>query len=323
MTGTANNPNYTVTIEGTNKLNVTPRPISLTLDPVPYYYGDTGVSFTPSLTIVSGSLAEGDTLKALKPSWSGGGTSKVGTFDVNVFSWGNSNYNVTFDGKDKLIVLPRPITVTVNEATRTYGEEDPTFTAQVTGGKGFVKNDTFESLGLTLTSTATATSKVGKYDVTGTATNGNYDVTVVGTDKLTIERKSITVTVDAVSRAYGSDNPTLTATAPSNALVGDDTVESLGLTLTSAAAETSPVGKYDVTGTASNTNYDVTIEGADKLTVTPKPVTVTAENKTSRVGYDLVYLTYTCTPALIGNDAFTGALTTNADKDTVGNYDIT
>ena len=323
VTGLANNPNYIVAIEGTNKLNVTPRPISLTLDPVPYYYGDTGVSFTPSLTIVSGSLAEGDTLKALKPSWSGGGTSKVGTFDVNVFSWGNSNYNVTFDGKDKLIVLPRPITVTVNEATRTYGEEDPTFTAQVTGGKGFVKNDTFESLGLTLTSTATATSKVGKYDVTGTATNGNYDVTVVGTDKLTIERKSITVTVDAVSRAYGSDNPTLTATAPSNALVGDDTVESLGLTLTSAAAETSPVGKYDVTGTASNTNYDVTIEGADKLTVTPKPVTVTAENKTSRVGYDLVYLTYTCTPALIGNDAFTGALTTNADKDTVGNYDIT
>ena len=255
------------------KLTVTARPISLTLNPVTYYYGDTGVSFTPSLTIVSGSLAEGDTLKTLKPSWSGGGTSKVGTFDVNVFSWGNSNYNVTFDGKDKLIVQPRPITVTVDPESRVYGEANPTFTVKKTGGMDFVGSDTLESLGLTLTSTATATSPVGKYNVTGTATNGNYDVTVVGTDKLTIERKSITVTVDAVSRAYGSDNPTFTVTAPSGALVGDDTVESLGLTLTSAAAETSPVGKYNVTGTANNDNYTVTIDGTNKLTVTKKQLT--------------------------------------------------
>ena len=273
VTGLANNPNYIVAIEGTNKLTVTPRPISLTITPVTYYYGDTGVSFTPSLTIVSGSLAEGDTLKALKPSWSGGGTSKVGTFDVNVFSWGNSNYNVTFDGTDKLIVQPRPITVTVNEVTRTYGEENPTFTAQVTGGKGFVGSDNVESLGLSLTTDATATSPVGSYNVTGTASNGNYAVTVVGKDALTVTAKAITVTVTPVTRAYGDANPAFTATVPSGALVGEDTVESLNLTLSSTATTTSDVRSYDVTGSANNRNYEVTIDGANKLTVTKKELT--------------------------------------------------
>ena len=256
------------------ELEVTARPISLTITPVTYYYGDTGLSFTPSLRIVSGTLAEGDTLSALKPSWSGAGTSKAGTFDVDVFSWGNSNYNVTFDGKDKLIVQPRPITVTVDPATRAYGEANPPFTAKKTGGMGFVGSDTVDSLGLSLSSTATATSPVGSYDVTGTASNGNYAVTVEGTDALNVTAKAITVTVNEVSRAYGAPNPAFTATAPSGALVGEDTIESLGLSLSApTATTTSDVGKYDVTGSANNRNYKVTIDGTGKLTVTKKELT--------------------------------------------------
>jgi len=252
------------------KLTVTKRPISLTITPVTYYYGQPGVSFTPSLCTVSGSLAEGDDYKTLKLSWSSVGTMwKAGTFDVKATSY-NSNYNVTFDGTGKLIVQPRPITVTVDAASRVYGDADPAFTAQQTGGMGFVNGETVASLGLSLSSTATATSGVGSYDVTGTASNTNYNVTVLGEKKLTITKKSITVTVDAVSRAYGEANPTFTATAPSNTLVGEDTIESLGLSLTTAADTTSPVGSYNVTGSASNTNYTVTVDGMNKLTVNPK-----------------------------------------------------
>lgn len=124
------------------KLTVTKRPISLTITPVTYYYGQPGVSFTPSLCTVSGSLAEGDDYKTLKLSWSSVGTMwKAGTFDVNATSY-NSNYNVTFDGTGKLIVQPRPITVTVDAASRVYGDADPAFTAQQTGGMGFVNGET-------------------------------------------------------------------------------------------------------------------------------------------------------------------------------------
>ena len=256
--------------KATYQLTVTARPIFLTITPVTYYYGQPGVSFTPSLRIVSGSLAEGDDYKTLKLSWSSVGTMwKAGTFDVNATSY-NSNYNVTFDGTGKLIVLPRPITVTVDAASRVYGDTDPAFTAQQTGGMGFVNGETVASLGLSLSSTATATSPVGKYDVTGTASNTNYNVTVLGEKKLTITPKAITVTVNEATRPYGEANPTFTATAPSNTLVGEDTIESLGLSLTTAADTTSPVGSYNVTGSASNTNYTVTVDGMNKLTVNPK-----------------------------------------------------
>ena len=256
------------------ELEVTARPIFLTITLVTYYYGQPGVSFTPSLRTVSGSLAEGDDYKTLKLSWSSVGTMwKAGTFDVNATSY-NSNYNVTFDGTGKLIVLPRPITVTVDAASRVYGDADPAFTAQQTGGMGFVNGETVASLGLSLSSTATATSPVGKYDVTGTASNTNYNVTVLGEKKLTITPKAITVTVNEATRVYGSENPAFTATAPSGALVGEDTVASLNLTLTTDATATSPVGTYDVTGTANNGNYDVTVDGMNKLTVTKKELTV-------------------------------------------------
>lgn len=49
--------------KATYQLTVTKRPISLTITPVTYYYGQPGVSFTPSLRTVSGSLAEGDDYK--------------------------------------------------------------------------------------------------------------------------------------------------------------------------------------------------------------------------------------------------------------------
>ena len=259
--------------KATYQLTVTACPISLTITPVTYYYGQPGVSFTPSLRTVSGSLAEGDDYKTLKLSWSSVGTMwKAGTFDVNATSY-NSNYNVTFDGTGKLIVQPRPITVTVDAASRTYGEANPTFTAKKTGGMDFVGSDNVESLGLSLTTDATATSPVGSYNVTGTASNGNYAVTVVGKDALTVTAKAITVTVTPVTRAYGDANPAFTATVPSGALVGEDTVESLNLTLSSTATTTSDVRSYDVTGSANNRNYEVTIDGANKLTVTKKELT--------------------------------------------------
>ena len=259
--------------KATYQLTVTARPISLSITPVTVYYG-TSVSYSPSLVTIGGSLATGDTYKTLGLSWSSAGAFyKAGTFDVSVTST-NPNYNVTFDGTGKLIVQPRPITVTVDAATRTYGDADPTFTAKQTGGMGFVGSDTVDSLGLSLSSTATATSPVGSYDVTGTASNTNYNVTVLGEKKLTITPKAITVTVNEATRPYGEANPTFTAAAPSSALVGEDAIESLGLSLSApTATTTSDVGKYDVTGSANNRNYEVTIDGANKLTVTKKELT--------------------------------------------------
>ena len=52
-------------------------------------------------------------------------------------------------------------------------------------------------------------------------------------------------------------------------------------------------------------------------------ITVTAENKTSRVGQTLAELTYAYTPELAAGDAFTGTLESNARPDAAGDYSIT
>ena len=69
-------------------------------------------------------------------------------------------------------------------------------------------------------------------------------------------------------------------------------------------------------------NYDFA-QIVKMFDITAQIIQVTAENKSSRVGYDLVELTYTCAPALIGTDKFSGALETTADKDKAGTYGIT
>ncbi len=303
------------------ELTVNAKPITVTVDAVSRIYGEANPTFT--VTVEKDALVGSDTLESLglKLSTTATASSNAGSYDVTGTAR-NKNYTVTVDGIKKLTVNAKPITVTVNAISRIYGDANPSFTATVEKD-ALVGNDTLESLGLKLSTTATATSNVGSYDVTGTASNGNYKVTISGAKKLTVNAKPITVTVNAVSRVYGDANPTFTATAPKAALVGSDTLESLGLKLNTTATATSNVGSYDVTGAASNGNYTVTVDGTKKLTVTKKAITVTAENKTSRVGQNLVALTYTYAPALVGSDAFTGALATNADKDSVNTYQIT
>ena len=77
---------------------------------------------------------------------------------------------------------------------------------------------------------------------------------------------------------------------------------------------------YKVAGDA---NHNDTVPQSVTVTIGKAAVTVTAESKSSRVGKDLQPLTFTYAPELFAGDAFTGALATTADKDTVKDYPIT
>ena len=75
------------------------------------------------------------------------------------------------------------------------------------------------------------------------------------------------------------------------------------------------VAQYDINqGTlALSGDYTLVYTGA-KLTVTPLTINVTADAQTKVYGETDPALTYTFSPALIGADAFTGALTRDAGK---------
>src|SRR5690606_33256796 len=122
---------------------------------------------------------------------------------------------------------------------------------------------------------------VGCYAITqGTLSAGvNYEVTFVdGT--LSITPRAITVTADDLTRIYGDSDPALTHQVTAGNLVFGDT---LAGALTRAAGEN--VGGYAITqGTLSaGANYDVTFVGGT-LTITPRAITVTADDLTRIYG---------------------------------------
>ena len=102
--------------------------------------------------------------------------------------------------------------------------------------------------------------------ISGTFTH-DYTITAV-------KAKPITVTANAASAVYGADIPAFDFEVPAGALVKNDTKEGLGLTLTTSASKDSNAGVYDITKNAqATTNYDITVNGTKKFTITAKPLT--------------------------------------------------
>lgn len=103
------------------------------------------------------------------------------------------NIKVTY-GKNELSipvkvnVSKRAITITADDKEKTYGNANPQPTYQITSGS-LVKGD---SIDVTLSTSATADSDAGTYDIeVTTGTNDNYDITPVN-GMLTINPKEIT-----------------------------------------------------------------------------------------------------------------------------------
>lgn len=110
----------------------------------------------------------------------------------------------------------------------------------------------------------------GTYEDTLTIT---YDTTktVKVAVSFTVTKKSITVSADNKSREYGSDNPVLTYQITGAMVAGD----SLNIGVTTNAKKDSNAGNYDINVTASNPNYDITLNKGT-LTISKKTVDAVA-----------------------------------------------
>ena len=137
-------------------------------------------------------------------------------------------------------------------------------------GSFYLSNSAGDAIGTNLPNSSNNAS----YNITFKSNDGVY--TVISDERtIGISPKAITVTVTAASREYGAANPTFDATANDGVFVGSDTMATLGLNLSSAADETAAPGLYDVTGSATATNYVVTVSGTNALTVTKASLTLT------------------------------------------------
>jgi endonuclease I/endonuclease/exonuclease/phosphatase family metal-dependent hydrolase len=162
------------------------------------------------------------------------------------------------------------LTITVEDDTKIYGEANPTFSVTY---DGFVDPDNSSILeGFnTFETSATASSNVGDYEVSASGvTSVLYDIEYVS-GTLTIEKAPLTISVDDVSKFYGSPNPTFTVSYDSF-VNGDDADDLTGtLEFSTTAVTLSPVGDYEVTvDGVSSDNYDITFE-AGTLTINEVP----------------------------------------------------
>ena len=143
------------------------------------------------------------------------------TFTTNAITTGNYSLaaglpvTITSAENDNVKIDKRSVTITVNEVQRRYGEANPTFTGTVTEGS-LGEGDTYNDLAVTFTTSATATSPVDTYDVTGSSTNGNYTVNVIGTLKVVPATPTYTVPGNQDVKV-GSALSVFTSIAPANA----------------------------------------------------------------------------------------------------------
>ncbi|WP_207510372.1 MBG domain-containing protein [Longitalea luteola] len=301
------NANYNVSYIGAN-LTIGQRAITVTADEKSKTYGESDPALTYQIS--AGSLAFTDDFTGSLTRAAG---ENVGAYAIQQGSLAlNANYNLSYIGAN-LTIGQRAITVTADEKSKTYGENDPALTYQITSGSLAFTDDFTGAL------TRAAGENVGAYAIQqgSLALNANYNLSYIGAN-LTIGQRAITVTADAKSKTYGESDPALTYQITSGSLAFTDDFTGA---LTRTAGEN--VGAYAIQqgSLALNANYNLSYIGAN-LTIGQRAITVTADEKSKTYGESDPVLTYQISAgSLAFTDDFTGSLTRVAGED-IGNYAI-
>ncbi|MBB5319111.1 MBG domain-containing protein [Tunturibacter empetritectus] len=309
---------------GNTTLTVTPAPLTVTVNSISRLYGASNPAFTGSLT----GVASGDTVLVAYSSVATA-TSPVGTYPIiatltTAGTTSLSNYAVT-NTPGILTVTPIPITVTVINVSRQYGQSNPPFNSTTLGvlNGNTVSGGTINGDILTIaySSPATVTSPAGTYPINATITGanaGNYAV-IVTPGTLTVTQAILTITVANATRIYGAANPVFTSTV-SGALNGDTFTNSYSTTATVA----SPVGSYpinDTVGGPASSNYTIQVTpGTLAITQASVTVNVAANNATRSYGAADPTFTSTVTGALNGDTFIITYATTDTPTSAVGTY---
>jgi len=304
-------------------LTINQAPLTITADNASKTYGAANPTLAASFSgLVNGDLSSvvsGLVLGTTATTGSG-----VGGYPITGSGASAANYAITY-APGTLTVIAAPLTITADNAGKTYGAANPTLTASFSG----LVNGDLSSVasGLSLGTTATTGSGVGAYPITGSgASAANYSISYTS-GALTINQAPLTITADNQSKTYGSANPAFTASF-SGLVNGDLSSVVSGLSLATTATAGSGVGAYPITGSgASAANYDIT-HAPGTLTVNPATLTVRADNQSRTYGDANPTLTGTLTGFVLGEDASVlagaPAYSTAAGLTTgVGNHAIT
>jgi filamentous hemagglutinin family protein len=223
-------------------------------------------------------------------------TSDIGEYDIvaagTVISPLGIPYRTTTLAAATLTVTPAPLTITAGSDSKVYGEtyDFAGLGFTVTGLLNDDSVDTvrFASLG------APATVNVDDYDITASGPVGdglgNY---VIGFDPgtLTVTPAPLTITADSDSKVYGETYDFAGLGFTVTGLLNDDSVDTVRFASLGAPA-TVDVDDYDITASGpvgdGLGNYVIGFDPGT-LTVTPAPLTITADDQSKRFGDNFAF----------------------------------
>ena len=273
----------------TVSLTVSKAPLTITANNASKAYG----AALPSFSATYAGFVNGDTAASLTTSVSlaaiATSSSPAGSYSITASGAVDANYTISY-ASGTLTVTPVPLTITAANQTRLYGAANPAFSATYAG---FVNGDTAASLttSVSLAAIATSSSPAGSYSITASgAVDANYTISYAS-GTLTVTPVPLTITAANQTRLYGAANPAFSATYAG--FVNGDTAASLttSVSLAAIATSSSPAGSYSITASgAADANYTISYV-AGTLTVSPAPLTITANSLTKVQGASLPPLT--------------------------------
>ncbi|HEX3883807.1 MAG TPA: MBG domain-containing protein [Stellaceae bacterium] len=334
--------NYTITYVN-GALTVTPAALTVTASSQSKIYGQ-ALSLGATALTTSG-LVNGDTVTgATLTSPGAAATANVAGSPYmiaasNALGSGLSNYTITY-ANGALTVTPAALSASITgNPTKIY---DGTAAAPLASGNftltGFVADDgatvspvtgTYVSANAGTGIGVGASLVAGDFTPTGTTLLGNYTLPTTASGTGTITQAALTITADNLAKVYGNTLNFAGTEFGAGGLVAGDTVTGVSLASAGAAAAASVTGSpYAISPSAAIgtglSNYAITyVPGG--LTVTPRPLTVAADDLSRLPGQPNPPLTFAITSGnLVNGDSLSGALATTANTGSAaGSYPIT
>ncbi len=308
-----NNPNYNIILIPID-FEIERRHITVTPDILTKYYGEGDPFFT--YTVGENDLVFDDTLVGELTRVLGENVGLYQILNGSLTNENNTNYDITLS-EVYFEIERRPITLTADDMSKTYGDQDPPVYTYQLSENALVFNDVLQGR-----LTREAGDVVGHYTILqGGITNENnpnYDITYVEAD-FEIIRRPIELHANYHEKIYGYPDPVFSYQIIGETVPGDMLQGSL------QRAPGNNVGRYTIyQGTIdneNNPNYDITFKG-NILIINPRPLIILADMIEKIYGEEDPALTYTFLQgSLAYEDVLYGSLFRQVGED-VGRYTI-
>ena len=322
--------NYSISyVNAPTGLTVTTAPLTITAGDQSKQYGTVASLGTTSFSESGLVTSNGDAITAVtltSPGTVASATVLGGPYAITpsaAVGSGLSNYSISYvNAPTGLTVTTAPLTITAGDQSKQYGTVASLGTTSFSES-GLVTSNGDAITAVTLTSPGTVASATvlgGPYAITPSAAVGsglsNYSISYVNAPTgLTVTTAPLTITANAETKIYGTNDPTLAYTIGGSGLLNGDSLT--GALSRPISLSTEQVGSYAISqGTlAASSNYTLSYVGAN-LTITAASATATANAQSKTYGTNDPALTYSATGLVNGivdgvaiNDSLTGSLT--------------